>query len=147
MNKYYEAIQTNGGYGPSRAQVLDASNEVVAVYADDSGTRFTDDDGAALDYAPSDNIGMVEFYWSAAAGQTLKIMDHRGNFCRSIPDFAANYILDNLGGSISQSQVTGLSDVLGEQGAAVADATDAASAITQLNALLDRCRDHGLIAA
>lgn len=36
--------------------------------------------------------------------------------------------------------------VIGNQGAAVADATDAASVITQLNALLDRCRAHGLIA-
>lgn len=36
--------------------------------------------------------------------------------------------------------------VLGDQGAAVADATDAASVITQLNALLARCRAHGLIA-
>ncbi len=36
--------------------------------------------------------------------------------------------------------------VVKEQGAAVADATDAASAITQLNALLARCRSHGLIA-
>lgn len=36
--------------------------------------------------------------------------------------------------------------VVGPRGAAVADATDAASAITQLNALLARCRDHGLIA-
>jgi hypothetical protein len=36
--------------------------------------------------------------------------------------------------------------VVADQGAAVADATDAASAITQLNALLARCRAHGLIA-
>lgn len=36
--------------------------------------------------------------------------------------------------------------VLGAQGAAVADATDAASAITQLNALLARCRAQGFIA-
>lgn len=36
--------------------------------------------------------------------------------------------------------------VLGAQGAAVADATDAASAITQINLLLARCRAHGLIA-
>lgn len=36
--------------------------------------------------------------------------------------------------------------VLGAQGAAVADATDAATAITQLNALLARARAHGLIA-
>lgn len=36
--------------------------------------------------------------------------------------------------------------VIGNQGAAVADATDAASAITQLNALLARARAHGWIA-
>jgi hypothetical protein len=36
--------------------------------------------------------------------------------------------------------------VIGGQGAAVADATDAGSAITQLNALLARVRAHGLIA-
>lgn len=36
--------------------------------------------------------------------------------------------------------------VVGAQGATVADATDAATAITQLNALLARIRAHGLIA-
>jgi hypothetical protein len=36
--------------------------------------------------------------------------------------------------------------VVGEQGAAVADATDAATVITQLNALLAQLRTHGLIA-
>lgn len=36
--------------------------------------------------------------------------------------------------------------VVGAQGAAVADATDAATVITQLNALLARLRSHGLIA-
>jgi hypothetical protein len=35
--------------------------------------------------------------------------------------------------------------VVGNQGAAVADATDAATAISQLNLLLARCRAHGLI--
>lgn len=39
------------------------------------------------------------------------------------------------------------SQVVGARGAAVADATDAASAVTQLNALLARCRAHGLIAS
>ena len=37
--------------------------------------------------------------------------------------------------------------VVGARGAAVANATDAASAVTQLNALLDRLRAHGLIAS
>jgi hypothetical protein len=40
----------------------------------------------------------------------------------------------------------GGNQIVSERGAAVADATDAASAITQLNALLARCRAHGLIA-
>ena len=40
----------------------------------------------------------------------------------------------------------GANQVVGPRGAAVADATDAASAITQLNALLARLRAHGLIA-
>jgi hypothetical protein len=37
--------------------------------------------------------------------------------------------------------------VVGARGAAVANATDAASAVTQLNALLERLRAHGLIAS
>ena len=41
----------------------------------------------------------------------------------------------------------GANQVVGARGAAVADATDAASVITQLNALLARCRAHGLIAS
>lgn len=40
----------------------------------------------------------------------------------------------------------GSTKILGAQGAAVADATDAPSAITQLNLLLARVRAHGLIA-
>lgn len=40
----------------------------------------------------------------------------------------------------------GSNQIVGAQGAAVANATDAASVITQLNALLARLRTHGLIA-
>lgn len=40
----------------------------------------------------------------------------------------------------------GANQIVGAQGAAVADATDAATVITQLNALLARLRTHGLIA-
>jgi len=49
--------------------------------------------------------------------------------------------------SITTPEVrVGANKVIGAQGAAVIDATDAASAITQLNDLLARCRAHGLIA-
>ena len=41
----------------------------------------------------------------------------------------------------------GVNQVVGARGAAVADATDAATAITQLNLALARMRAHGLIAA
>ncbi|KQM88667.1 hypothetical protein ASE67_02690 [Sphingomonas sp. Leaf23] len=52
-----------------------------------------------------------------------------------------------VGGTIGGTayRVSG-TKVVGAQGAAVADATDAASVITQLNALLSRLRAHGLIA-
>jgi hypothetical protein len=53
-----------------------------------------------------------------------------------------DFNIDDAGGL----QVQG-TKVVGVQGAAVANATDAASAITQLNALLARSRTHGLIAA
>jgi hypothetical protein len=40
----------------------------------------------------------------------------------------------------------GSNQVVGARQAAIANATDAASTITQLNALLAACRAHGLIA-
>lgn len=55
-------------------------------------------------------------------------------------DFKDNDITTTGGYQVSGTQV------VGAQGAAVSDATDAASAITQLNLLLARCRAHGLIA-
>jgi hypothetical protein len=47
----------------------------------------------------------------------------------------------------SGSLAVGGIKVVGARGAAVANATDAASAVTQLNALLERLRAHGLIAS
>ncbi|MFA5897881.1 MAG: hypothetical protein WC829_02085 [Hyphomicrobium sp.] len=47
---------------------------------------------------------------------------------------------------LGTSLFVGTTKVVGAQGAAVIDATDAATAITQLNALLARVRAHGLIA-
>lgn len=52
--------------------------------------------------------------------------------------------IGNVNISVGALKVAG-TKVVGAQGAAVADATDAASAITQLNALLARVRAHGLI--
>ena len=60
-------------------------------------------------------------------------------------DEANTFTLAQNIGNTGGLQVSG-TKVVGAQGAAVADATDAASAITQLNLLLARCRAHGLIA-
>lgn len=62
---------------------------------------------------------------------------------------ATVFEIDDTGANLPSGKVlnVGGTKVVGAQGAAVADATDAASAITQLNALLARCRAHGLIAA
>jgi hypothetical protein len=72
-------------------------------------------------------------------------------------DTAQRVSIDSTGlvvtsGSIGLSMPSGAvvkinsNQIIGARGAAVADATDAASVITQLNALLARLRTHGLIA-
>lgn len=64
-------------------------------------------------------------------------------FAQDGGDFSFNtHLLLNTGKGLKVNAIK----VVGDQGAAVADATDAASAITQLNALLARARAHGLIA-
>jgi len=59
--------------------------------------------------------------------------------------FTANFQSTGLDLAGGKALSVGGQQVVGGRGAAVADATDAASAITQLNALLARCRAHGLI--
>jgi hypothetical protein len=52
-----------------------------------------------------------------------------------------------VAGRVSATEfASGTTKVIGTQGAAVADATDATSVIARLNDLLARCRAHGLIA-
>ncbi len=65
------------------------------------------------------------------------------NLYRSAADTLKTDDTFNIGNS-GGLQVSG-TKVVGVQGAAVADATDAATVITQLNALLARARAHGLI--
>ena len=60
--------------------------------------------------------------------------------------FTANFQSSGLDLAGGKALSVGGQQVVGARGAAVADATDAASAVTQLNALLARCRAHGLIA-
>jgi len=94
-------------------------------------------------FAPwSDHHIPINFQTSGA--NRITILDG-GNV--GISDSAPGERLDVTG----NANVTGVYkvddvQVVSNQGLAVADATDAASVITQLNALLARCRDHGLIA-
>lgn len=74
-------------------------------------------------------------WWTGLAGTANTAMTLSG-----AGDLWTDASVDTLLYKVSGTQV------VSAQGAAVADATDAASAITQLNALLARCRTHGLIA-
>jgi len=103
----------------------------------------------------------VSVYATAAEGETLdfRIYGYRtGDSRRALEigvgvdaadtasfDGVSEYRFDGTVRANTAFNVNG-TNVVGSQGAAVADATDAASAITQLNALLARCRAHGLIA-
>jgi len=66
---------------------------------------------------------------------------HNNGSGKSVIDLKAD-----SGAANAELRVNG-QKVVSARGAAVADATDAASAITQLNALLSRLRAHGLIAS
>jgi hypothetical protein len=57
---------------------------------------------------------------------------------------AENFYATGLIDTADKFTVDG-TQVVGNRGAAVADATDAASVILRLNELLARCRAHGLI--
>ena len=101
----------------------------------------------------SDNNAVI---YSPVGGATTFFAVGTGSYAWQRSDNAGSVLtLDNDGnlvpaGNISLASgkaisVAGL-PVLGARGAAVANATDAASVITQLNLLLARCRVHGLIA-
>ncbi|MBU2177785.1 MAG: hypothetical protein KJ556_22045 [Gammaproteobacteria bacterium] len=100
--------------------------------------------------------GILNFNASQVTGTTFGNVDAGGNILavRAYMGgaFATQLILDAegdlwLNGGITTTTVTvGANQVVGAQGAAVADSTDAASVILRLNDLLARCRAHGIIA-
>jgi hypothetical protein len=118
--------------------------------------------GGALDYArvatletytDTGDIGLVvRSYEDPDAGGTPDFFQARDAFNRNLASinrrgkasFDSGVNITNDLGDNAYYQIGG-TQVVGPQGAAVADATDAASAITQLNALLVQVRLHGLI--
>lgn len=119
-----------------------------------SGPAYGDSRDGALYINNTGSRGTVEFRsWSGSAPTTqAEIFATNGPSGGWIyyDAHAGIHIFRNNGAQVGRIDTNGLqigsTKVIGAQGAAVADATDAASAITQLNALLARMRAHGLIA-
>ena len=137
-----------GGAGIVQLQKLDAA---------DTGTYFAClDSASAVDFAILDNGGITTAGHITLAQNNRIYLDGVGqsdNIYATTGDI--KFIHNNTqqlsvttGGIVSARVGFGIgaTQVVGAQGAAVANATDAADVITQLNALLARCRTHGLIA-
>lgn len=110
MMKFQETLtNTRGDVLPGdRLQVVTSAGAAVNIYADDSATPFTDENGVPVNYATADLNGSVEFYWTPAAGQVLQWLDTGGNLRRAISGFAKPFLLGEFGGVLAQSQVTNL---------------------------------------
>ncbi len=93
----------------------------------------------------SPNLGLVVY--GEGVNYDLYLANKNGDAVFTVPTGTQDM---TVGGNLALASGKGVSingqPVLGARGAAVANATDAASAITQLNSLLARCRAHGLIA-
>lgn len=106
--------------------------------------------GATVSLTGSDNLSVVGWI----SGKAIQIQQI-GNgtiqfYVNSVNQLDINATRSLFGGNVDlgSGKVYKVNNVqvVSAQGAAVADATDAASVITQLNLLLARCRAHGLIA-
>lgn len=146
---------TTPSLGAASATSLTVSGQITAQSATSLFAGITLNSGGALGWSTKGNLqspsdGVFVFYNSAfndfsrlqlggttAAFPALKrsgtVLQHR------TASDSAYAEVDALEYRASGTKV------IGAQGAAVADATDAASAITQLNLLLARLRAHGLI--
>lgn len=117
----------NGGH---ITQVRTSSNGSGATYLDLYVADVTTPAPFTMELSGLLNTQLVDSpVVGAAVGSTDAVTVTLGNGFRT-----------NIGLYVAGNQL------VGARGAAVADATDAASAITQLNALLARARAHGLIA-
>jgi hypothetical protein len=153
------AVKNTGASG-NNVPLLDGANtwsgqQNLTAGFKESGSFLTRLEGAGS-AVPSGCVG-AGFELFAAAGSCYLTAYNRTTAAAAPINIDASAISLQLG-SVTQASVVsgginastrfevGGTKVIGAQGAAVADATDAGSAITQLNALLARCRAHGLIA-
>lgn len=93
-----------------------------------SYTEWAGIQGAKLNGVSGEYQGKLNFYIRTANLEKVATLDNVGDY-----DIIGKYKVDGT-------------QVVGNQGVAVANATDADSVILRLNELLARCRAHGLIA-
>lgn len=121
----------------------DQAGHDIILMLNTSISLYNDTEGAAI---------LLGYYWNGAADDNTWQLSNTGNLNLITGAYAT-------GGNITCRSVSTLGNinatgvfkvatvqVVGAQGAAVANATDAASVILRLNDLLARCRAHGLIA-
>lgn len=137
--KYYETVTNLRGDVLSnyRVKVADGSGAEVPIYADRSGTRFTDSAGNLVNYAVAGVNGKAEFYWTPETGHVLQVLDIGGDLVDSTLDFADKYVLENLPGEIGQDAVAGLTDELAGKNWAADLASPVASTAAGLAATSD----------
>lgn len=107
MNRYVTTITNTRGDSLAgfQVRVLDSSGTIVDIFQDASGTSWPND------IAVADDEGVVSFFWTAAAGQTLQFLDSTGAFTgRAIANFADNQNLANCFGTLEDSAVPGIAD-------------------------------------
>lgn len=123
------------------------TDEGGAVF-NDGAVRLVGNAGfAAGSFYPS-TVDGVAIAAKAGSSNDFSIFTPSGAAIATVPTGTNNIELaGNLNVASGKTLKVNGTQVVGAQGAAVADATDAASAITQLNALLARMRAHGLIAS
>lgn len=112
--KYSDIVRDTRGLAlPNyRVKVLTSAGAEVNIYADSSGTRFTDGAGGTVNYCVANDKGKAEFYWTPATGQVLQVLDTAGEQVDIDADFADKFVIANLPGEVPQSQVTDLEDDL-----------------------------------
>lgn len=140
MIKYFNTLANErGDVLPNyRLQVVTSAGAIVPIYADKSGTQFTDASGNPVNYATAGANGRVRFYWTPATGQILQTLDVAGDLVDAEADFADSNVLDVLPGELPQSSVTSLVDDLAAKASQSAlDATNASVATKANQSALD----------
>lgn len=113
MNKYTNTVTNTRGDSLAnyRVQVVDSNGNSVSIFSDASGTQFTDALNNPINFATTDETGKVEFYWDAAPGHVLQVLDASGSLEDTIVNFASPYLTTNIYGLESEAQTIAATNV------------------------------------